>query len=518
MSPLRTIIAGTAVLLSTAATAQAAVQPLDLTLVGRTPAQGEERAEIAAFDPPTKRAFTTNAKDKRLDVWNLTTPSSPTSITSVDLSSYGTPNSVATSKRCGGIVAVAVEAPVKTDPGKVLIIRPATGAIAKVLTVGSQPDMLTFTPGGTRLLVANEGEPADNGAVDPKGTVSIISGFPNINCTDLTVNTLDFSGTGFAKYGDIRVFGPNAQFDTNVEPEYITTNDDGTKAYVTLQEANAVATIDIVGESVVNVRGLGAKDYGNGVNKLDASDRDSAINIRGWNGLYGMYQPDAISWFTTGGNEYLITADEGDTREWAFYNEGVRLNDASYKLDPTAFPDAATLKQNANLGRLNVTKASGDTDNDGDYDRIYTFGGRGVSIIDPSATGGVSWDSGPALEEFTAGLGNLSLFNPDHSATATFDDRSDNKGPEPEGVTVGRIANRPYAFVGLERQSGIVAFDLRDKVGQASIAGYINTRPADRGPEGLAFVSPADSPTGQPLILVTNEISGTLAIYTASVA
>ena len=164
----------------------------------------------------------------------------------------------------------------------------------------------------------------------------------------------------------------------------------------------------------------------------------------------------------------------------------------------------------SDLGRLTVTKTLGDTDNDGDYDQLYAFGGRSISILDPF--GSMIWDSGSQLEE-TIATNDPTTFNADHEPLVPeIDNRSDNKGPEPEGIATGVIDGRPYAFVGMERQGGIFAYDLRSKIGKAELAGYINTRPADRGPEGLSFVPAAESPNGKPLVLVTNEITGTVNI------
>ena len=221
-------------------------------------------------------------------------------------------------------------------------------------------------------------------------------------------------------------------------------------------------------------------------------------------------------------------ANEGDAREYAAYTEGLRLNDPLYVLDPAVFPNAAALKTGP-LGQLNVSTASGDTDDDGDFDRIDIFGARSISIRDRK--GHLVWDSGDIFEQLSAALdGTLTLFNTTNTAN-NRDNRSDDKGIEPESVVVGKVKGRPYAFVGLERDSGIVVLDLT--TGSApTIVGYFTNRKfprnpttgaflacnnmndcGDLGPEGLTFVPATHSPTGKALLVVSNEVSSTTTIW-----
>jgi hypothetical protein len=249
---------------------------------------------------------------------------------------------------------------------------------------------------------------------------------------------------------------------------------------------------------------------------LDASDRDSAINIRDWPVL-GMYEPDTIATFTHRGKTYFATANEGDARDWPGFSEEARVG--SLNLDATAFPSAATLKNNANLGRLNVTKTLGDTDGDGDYDALYTLGGRSFSIW--ASDGTQVFDSEADLERIVAAEhpANFNASNDNNN----FDDRSDNKGPEPEGLALGNIDGRRYAFIGLERDSGIAAYDITtpsapvfaDYVSNRdfSVADLTTPEAGDLGPEGLLFIAGDNSPTREPLLVVSNEISGTVTTY-----
>ncbi len=254
---------------------------------------------------------------------------------------------------------------------------------------------------------------------------------------------------------------------------------------------------------------------------LDASDRDDAIDIRSWP-VFGMYQPDAIASFKAGRNSYLITANEGDARDWPGFAEEARVG--SLALDPVAFPEAASLKNNASLGRLNVTKSLGDIDGDGDYDALYTLGGRSFSIW--NLDGSLVFDSGSDFERIIAARAPQ-FFNASNDDRA-FDSRSDNKGPEPEAVTVGQVGKRTYAFIGLERQGGVMIYDVTTPRAPVFVD-YVNNRdfsvdpatsPAakDLGPEGVLFIDAKDSPTRDPLLVVANEISGTVTIYAVTEA
>ena len=266
-------------------------------------------------------------------------------------------------------------------------------------------------------------------------------------------------------------------------------------------------------------------------NGLDASDRDNKINFVNWP-VFGMYQPDAIDSFSVGGQTYYIAANEGDAREYIYKDtagkdvialvEEARVS--ALTLDPTAFPNGAALKGNANLGRLTVTKAAGDIDGDGDFDALYAPGGRSFSIYDSAANR--IYDSGDLIEAITAVADPLN-FNSNRDANGTFDTRSDNKGPEPEGVVVGEILGRPFAFIGLERVGGVLVFDLSNPAAPKFVD-YLNNRDfagnvaagtaGDSGPEGLRFIPWWQSPTLKPMLVVSNESSGTTTVYELAVS
>ena len=356
--------------------------------------------------------------------------------------------------------------------------------------------MLTFTPGGGSVLVANEGEPNDAYTVDPEGSVTIVDA--------VTFESTQVRFAPSKDYDDIRVYGPGATPAQDFEPEYIAADPDGRLAYVTLQENDAVAILDLKQQRFRSVRPLGLKDWG--ASALDANDRDGVgqDKIVPRPNLYGMYQPDAIAAYTLKNKTYLVTANEGDARDYDGFAEEARAG--SLPLDPAAFPAA----QRSALSRLNVTTTAGDDDGDGDYDRLLTLGGRSLSVWSHSLE--LSHDTGDELERQTLAR-TPALFNADHGTALEPDNRSDNKGPEPEGVAVGTVGGRQYAFLGLERHSGVVAYDLSDKAGGASFAGLAHNRPVDRGPEGIAFVPASDSPNGLPLVLVTNETTSTIGVW-----
>lgn len=484
------------------------VKNVTLSLLGTSAANGESTAEISAYDSSGERLFTTDAVNNQLRVIDVSDPAAPVEISTISLTALGAvPNSVAYSPLCGGRLVVAVESSPKTAPGT-LALFDTDGTLLDSVTTGAQPDNVSTVPGGRRFLSANEGEPSDDGTTDPEGSVGVAT---LIRCDRLHHRLADFDGVPVR--GPVRVFGPGATLEQDLEPEYIAPAD-GREALVTIQEANAVATLDIVRARITSVKAIGFKDHGVAGNGLDPSDKDSAtnggINIAEYANVFGMHQPDAVASYRLPGDRgpRFISADEGDSRDWGYFSEESRVKDLA--LDPVAFP--ASLKADAKLGRLNVTTTLGDTDRDGDYDELYAFGGRGVSIYDER--GSHRWDSGDAVERFVA-ANDPANWNAE-GAVGEVDKRSDNKGPELEGITTGTIAGRDYAFAGAERNGGVFAFDLRAVPGEARIAGYVNARGVATSPEGVLFVPACDSPNGTPLVITTNEVSGNVAVYSVS--
>ncbi len=489
-------------------TPEATPATIDLTFLGRFAGGAEGAAEIPAFDAASKRAFVVNGALGTVDVLDLTNPTAPAKVGTISVSALGAGvNGVAVSN---GIVALAIEATVKQDPGRVALYRASDLTLLGSATVGALPDMVTFTPDGKTVLVANEGEPNAAYTVDPEGSISIVD---VTNPASPTVRTADFrafNGQEAAlRARGIRIFGPNASAAQDFEPEYITVSADGRTAWVTLQENNAIAVVDVASARVTDVMPLGFKNHNLAGNGIDASDRDNAINIRNWP-VFGMYQPDAIASYTVGTTTYLVTANEGDARDYTGFAEERRVS--ALTLDPAVFTTelcGGDCKANERLGRLTVTNTLGTGANG--HTALYAFGARSFSIWNTNGT--LVWDSGEELERRTTALSNV-LFNASSSGN-TQDDRSDNKGPEPEGIALAKFGAKTFAFIGLERVGGVIVYDITNPAAPIYTT-YINTRTAatgDLGPEGLVVVPAAQSPTGQNLLIVGNEISGTTAIF-----
>ena len=514
--------------------------PASLTLEkigGYAHAGGASSAEITAYDPLTKRLFVINGALASVDVLDLSNPAAPALITSISAASFGPGlaaiNSVAV---FNGVVALAVEANPKTSAGVVAWVRASDLAILGTDTVGALPDMVTFTPDGSHLLVANEGEPNSYGqpdSVDPVGSVSVIALAGVTPTATAATLTRTVSSAGFGSFdgqianlrtAGVRIYGPGASVSQDLEPEYITVSADSKTAYVTLQENNAIATVDIASKSITSVKPLGFKDHNVAGMGMDVSDRDSVINANGGTAavkigpvpVKGLYLPDAIASYSAAGKTWLITANEGDAREWTgLVEERSVSSHCSLGLDPTVFNDAANQILDSNLGRLNITttpNAGVDGKNGaGLCNELYSFGARSFSIW--SADVNRVFDSGDDLEQRTQALANVN-FNASNTNN-TLDSRSRSKGPEPEGVTVGTFGSKTFAFIGLERVGGVMVYDVTNPNAPVYTT-YLNTRTGatgDRGPEGLTLIKAAQSPNGKPLLVVGNETSGTTAVF-----
>lgn len=470
-------------------------------------------AEILAYDSLSNRLFVVNSLRNKLHILSFANPGALTAIDSVNFASYGGGiNSVAARR---GIVAIAVEDSVKTNNGKVVFLD-TNGAFLKQVSAGALPDMVTFTSDGRYVLTANEGEPNDLYTIDPEGSVTVVdlqNGVANATATTALFTAFNGQETALRAQG-VRIFGPNATVSKDVEPEYVTVA--GDSAYVALQEANALAVMHIPTATITRIMALGYSDHMQAGNGFDASDNNgNEVLIANWP-VRGMYMPDAIASYSVGGQTYVVTANEGDARDYDPLEEEVRVGAATYPLDATAFPHASLLKSSFNLGRLTVTSKMGDTDNDGDFDQIYVFGGRSFSILNP-ATGAMVYNSGDRFEHITRVDPKVGkLFNADNGNNSKKN-RSDNKGPEPEGVTMATINDTTYAFIALERTGGVMAFDVTNPTAPVFVQ-YINTRDTatfggDNGAEGIIFI-PADSARGRKAhVLTANEISATVAVF-----
>jgi len=473
---------------------------------------GEAGSEVVAY--LDGKLYVTNGADDRIDIFDAKTE---TLITSLDLTlieNYDGVNSVTVSET-GIAVAVQREA---TD-GSLMNGVVAVYALDAVdgdlpsaeIEVGNLPDMVTYSKDGQYIFVANEGEPKADG--DPAGSISVIE-----------VATMTATTVGFEAYDDqadaleaagVRLF-PGVLPSTDFEPEYIAEGPDGT-LYVTLQEANAVAVFDLATMSFTEILPLGTVDHSLDGNGIDPNDKDDAINIHTIN-VEGIRMPDAIATVEIKGQTYFLTANEGDDR--GDFDEGgdaARVGDILAGEVPgvSIDPDAYTAEELADLERLTVSIIDGDTDGDGDIDVLHSYGSRSFTIFDTD--GNVVFDSGDDFETLIAELRPANAFNndgyPSGDANEIDETRSDNKGPEPEAIAVGEVDGKLLAFIGLERDGGIMIYDISNPK-KASFVDYIDSSVAgDSSPEVIKFIAAEHSESGVAQIAVSYEMSGTTALY-----
>lgn len=402
-------------------------------------------AEIVSYDPKTQHAFVTNAYTQSIDALSLSKPEQPKLAFSIDLKPYGTPTSVAVTN---GLIAVAVEAKPRQAPGA-LVVFDINGRHLNTFIAGALPDMVTFSPDAQYLLAANEGEPNDDYSNDPEGSITIIRLSDDIReQTQDDVKTADFKRFNTLELDPkIRIFGKNASVAQDLEPEYITVSGDSKRAWVSLQENNALAEVDLETASVNQLIALGTLSHNSRETAIDPSDKDRRINIRPWP-VEGMYQPDTISNYQVNGRTYIVTANEGDARDYDGYSEATRA--AQLSLAKPLSEHSPKLLSKQNLGRLTVSKVNADADGDGKVESLFSFGTRSFSIWDEQ--GKQVFDSGAEFARIVA-RDYRSVFNND-------DQRSDNKGSEPEALTLGRVGDAMYAFIGLERTGGVMVYNI----------------------------------------------------------
>ena len=472
--------------------------------------------EVIAYDPLSERLFTTSGIEGFVDVTDFSEPSSPKLIRSINMNQYGSITSLAVHN---GLLVVASPNAMPQLPGSVIAMS-LEGVPIKQFTVGVQPDMITFTPDGNKILVANEGQPNLDYSIDPEGSVTIIDISKGIvNTVQSDVKTLDFTAfnaqaSSLIAQG-IRKTSASSTLSQDIEPEYITVDENSQRAWVTLQENNAIAEVNLINQSFVSIFPLGTKDYSKQGNGIDASDNNQVIAIANWP-VKAFYIPDAIANYSVNGNRYLVTANEGDEKEYINLNERTTVGASTYVLDPNRFPHRSQLKKNHMLGRFRVTNLNGDANGDGVFEEIYCVGSRSFSIIDAN-TRNVVFDSGDDFEMITSSLSSISpIFNADNENN-TLKSRSRAKGPEPEGITIAEIEGRTYAFTTLERVGGIMAYDITNP-SQVRFVDYansrnINTYAGDHGPETIIYIPPTKHNKNRSYLAVANEISGTISIF-----
>lgn len=478
-------------------------------------AAGTNSAEIVAYDSSNYRLYIANSIGAKLDIVNLANPASPVLLNSIDITTYGNINSVTVHN---SLVVLAIENSNAQLNGKVVFLN-QDGTFISQVEVGAMPDMITFNKDFTKVLTANEGEPNADYSIDPVGSVSIIDLTPGAAAlTQANVTTIGFeafnSQEAILLAQGIRIFSTSASVAQDLEPEYITISDDNMKAYVSMQENNALMVIDLATATIDTIYALGYSDYSTG-NGLDASDQSGAVLIASAP-VKGAYMPDALAFSTINGQGYVFSANEGDSREFGSVVDAARIN--SMNLDPVAFPDQHIFKNNKLFGRLNALTYSGNTDGDNDIDEIHVMGGRSFSIWNAS-TGALVFDSKDLIEQITSNHPTFgTFFNASNTTgSASLKNRSDDKGPEPEGVATAFIQGNHYLFVSLERIGGVMMFNVNDPQNPV-YAGYANNRTLagsgpDLGAEGIIHIDAAASPNGEELVILANEVSSTLSIY-----
>jgi hypothetical protein len=496
--------------------------PVHMQVIGRhaTGIWNKSTAEIAAWHAPSKRLLVVDAT-VGLRVLDLSDPLMPRQV-----QSHAAPGATSVAVH-GDLVALVRQPASKAERGTLELLTADLRPIASC-AVGHGPDMVCFVPDGTRLLIANEGEGEPDNAFDPHGSIGVVD-------ISAGADRPVYRGLGFEAFEPQRAqlterglhcVMPGATLAQDLEPEYIAVAPDGSRAFATLQENNAIAVIDLApgAERVARLEPLGFKDFAN-TGGLDASDKDGGPNIRPWPVL-GLYQPDTVKCFEHEGSLWLATANEGEERERGNVQEPRRLSDLKHALGPEA-----SAKDGA--GRLQVSGLRGDGDGDGTFERVFCFGGRSVSLWKVQADGSLTqaWDSGAQIEQLMQQR-MPEAFNADSEPGMNADSRSDNRGPEPEGLDVGVVGDRRLLFVGLERSGGVMAWDIT--VPERPVwVGWINPRDpkaltsedrdgdgkpdgpfvaGDVAPEGVLFIPAGQSPAGVPLVAVCNEVSGTTTL------
>ena len=460
----------------------------------------------------------------------------------------GDANSIAIDEN-NKLLAVAMAAKSVGEAGQIAFYDMSgdTPIFIKNVTAGFLPDMVTFSHDGAKVVVANEGEPNGDYSIDPQGSISIINvndGVIGDNATNIDFTAyndkqseLEALGLVFANPAGRTINGNliNTTVAMDLEPEYVSISKDNKYAYVSIQENNGLAIVNLEDNSL-ELKGLGFKDWSS--LQMDASDKDGGVNFKSYPGLYGMYQPDTISSFSWKGANFIVSANEGDAREYFFDTTdeadcaakgGVDFDeddgclayiDESRVEDLTLAANFDYLNNDDNdIGRLKVTTVKGDTNNDGQYESLYAYGARSFTIWD--SNGLVVFDSGDDIGRITASVHGEAFNNNEDENKG--DTRSDDKGAEPEALTIGTIGERTFAFIGLERMGGIMIYDITNPYdvqfedyfyNRGLIAGAEIT--GDLAPEGMTFIPREQSATGEPLLIIGNEISGSIAVWEVS--
>ena len=544
MAAPRARAAALAAALAAAAASLAAAQVIQLQWIGtyESGVYAEDAAEFVTYDAATRRAYVSNGDSGRVDVISLVDPTNPQNVSSIDviaLTQAADPTFTGDSVRRVHAVDGVLVATVRADPrdanGKLTFVDSITGLLLASVNTGSHPGAISINGDKTAVACVNEGEffytPGDE---DPVGGVTVvdvqITTQPVASVSVIADETYTFDGFDSEDLlaRGVRLFGPNANnASANLEPEDCAFSDDGQTLYVMLQKNNAAAAFDMASRTFAYVDGLA---YPTAV--MDPSDEDGGINIAGsWDGVNVtfMQQPDSVAPFSLGGVDYLVTSNDGRSIDVANFAERVRLGELT-----TNCPTDALIRDDAKLGRLRVTNAypaQFDASGNLECSTINAFGSRSFSVYRANPDGlELVYDSGSAFEETIAAL-NPDFFNSD-SFRNNFDDRGDDKGPVPIAATVGRLAGgKIAAFIALERQSGVITYDVTDPTAPV-FNDYLNRRnfgdvdisdqeddndftfnSLDVRPESMVFVPAAASPICADMLVVANAATGSTSVY-----
>lgn len=503
--------------------------------------------EIVAYNQATEWAYAINGQSGKLaaiPLAGLTAGAHVEELTGTEIDvkalveaedstfQYGDMTSVAISPD-STTLAAALQAQGSNDAGRVALFtceEDGTLTLEALVETGAQPDMVTFAGDGV-VLTADEGEPREGygeNIADPKGSVTVV----DVEAQESTVvdfSAFDSQRDQLAEDGIVLKKGSAPSVD--LEPEYIAVS--GGKAYVTLQENNAIAVLDIESQAFEGVYSAGFEDHS--TTAIDLDKKDDAYDPQTYESLLGIRMPDGIAAFTVEGTTYLVTANEGDAREWGDEDQGtfyLSEDERDFGEEGVTSPTGAITAENSGLeGKVVFFKTE---DFDGlDPEKDYVFGGRSFTVFQATENGLEEvFTSGDDFEALTAQY-VPEYFNASND-NAVLDDRSGKKGPEAESVTVGTVDGKTYAFVALERTGGVMAYDVTDPEA-ITFVNYVNTRDfgttvegseeyedgeldkwvtgGDVAPEGLLFLGAASSPNGEPLLLAACEVSGTVAVY-----
>lgn len=502
-------------------------------------------AEISAYHPDSKRLYIVNASIDGVEVFNISNLDSIVPIDTIDVSLLGL-KAVNSVDIHGDFLALGIENSPKQDLGKIGIYNAATGAFIDTLQAGALPDMVKFSHNGQFLMAANEGEPSSDYRNDPEGSVTHVK-IVGTNTANWEVTQIDFQGLNSQasqlEASGVRLPHPlNATVAQDLEPEYVAYDDTDSIAFVAVQENNAVIKIDVQTGAIIEVLGLGKKDHSIAGNGLDAVDDDS-IAIQTEN-VFSLYMPDAISSYTVDGKSYFVTANEGDGREYieefdednetdCLANNSTEYPDVEWDDDDGCFYEAYidegklskldldyTVIDSASIAhlpaKLLILNTEGDTDGDDLVEEITMMGGRSFSIFDED--GVLVYDSGDDFEQKIAEV-SPEFFNTTNDENV-LEDRSRKKGPEPEGVELIQVNNQVFALIGIERQGGVFLYEITDPAAPRFIQYYVDRDFAavteeeltmtHLGPEGILYIKAEDAPEGKALVVVSNEVSGSL--------